>query len=129
MAETWKTLAYPLNKYEVSDLGRVRNINSGIFLTPYRDKKTWSYRLYPVKGKKQVKRSAAKLVWCAFMGPVPRGWFVQFKDKNRRNLALKNLYLKSSSDFRKEEYAEGRSALLLDQYESEFDEWIFPHGA
>lgn len=129
MAEEWKTLAYPLNKYEVSDLGRVRNKNSGIFLTPYRDKKTWSYRLYPVGKKKQVKRSAAKLVWCAFIGPVIRGWFVQFKDKNRRNLALKNLYLKSSSDFRKEEYVEGRSALLLDQYESEFDEWIFPYGA
>ena len=90
MAEEWKTLAYPLNKYEVSDLGRVRNKNSGIFLTPYRDKKTWSYRLYPVRGKKQVKRSAAKLVWESFIGPVPRGWFVQFKDKNRRNLALKD---------------------------------------
>lgn len=86
-SETWKQIPYPLSKYEVSDLGRVRNIRSGRFLTPHLDKKTWVYRMYPVEGKK--------------------------------------LYLKSDSQFRKEEYAEGRAGFMLEEYESAFDDWIF----
>lgn len=123
--ETWKTLPHPLCKYEVSDLGRVRNRRTGHFLTPYVDKKTWYYRLYPVGAKKQIKKSAGVLVWSTFVDEIPDQYFVQYHDGNRRNLSLKNLYLKSSSEFRKEEYREGRSALLLEEYESEFDEWIF----
>ena len=81
--------------------------------------------MYPVGGKTQVKRSAGVLVWKAFVGEIPDGHFVQYKDGNRRNFKPKNLYLKSNSDFRKEEYTERRAGFLLEQYESEFDEWIF----
>lgn len=77
-------------------------------------------------GKRERKvNSAAVLVWTAFVGEIPNQYWVQYKDGNRKNLALSNLYLKSNSEFRKEAYEEGRSALLLEQYESEFDEWIF----
>lgn len=81
--------------------------------------------MYPVGGKKQLKRSAGVLVWTAFVGRIPDGYFVQYSDGNRRNLWVKNLYLKSNSEFRKEEYAEGRAGFMLEEYETEFDEWIF----
>nr|DAX24295.1 MAG TPA: HNH endonuclease [Caudoviricetes sp.] len=123
--EQWKTIPHPFEKYEVSDLGRVRNKRTGRFLTPTLDKQTWSYRMYPEGGKKQLKRSAGVLVWNAFVGEIPPYHFVQYKDGNRRNFWVKNLYLKSNSEFRKEEYAEGRVGFLLEEYESAFDEWIF----
>ena len=81
--------------------------------------------MYPVGGRKQLKRSAGVLVWNAFIGEIPPYHFVQYKDGNRRNLKVKNLYLKSNSEFRKEEYAEGRLGWMLEEYESAFDEWIF----
>lgn len=123
--EQWVTIKHPFDKYEVSDLGRVRNKRTGHFLTPTLDKQTWFYRMYPVGGKKQLKRSAGVLVWNAFVGEIPPYHFVQYKDGNRRNLKVKNLYLKSNSEFRKEEYAEGRLGWMLEGYESAFDEWIF----
>lgn len=125
MTEQWVTIKHPFEKYEVSDLGRVRNKRTGRFLTPTLDKQTWFYRMYPVGGKKQLKRSAGVLVWAAFVGWIPDGYFVQYRDGNRRNFWVKNLYLKSNSEFRKEEYAEGRLGWMLEEYESEFDEWIF----
>ena len=67
--------------------------------------------------------SAAVLVYEAFVGKIPHDHYVQYKDGNRRNLEASNLYLKSNSEFRKEEYEEGRSGFL--QAKSEFDEWIF----
>lgn len=123
--EQWVVLDHPFEKYEVSDLGRVRNKRTGHVLTPTLDKQTWFYRMYPVGGKKQLKRSAGVLVWNAFVGEIPPYHFVQYKDGNRRNLKAKNLYLKSNSEFRKEEYAEGRLGWMLEEYESAFDEWIF----
>ena len=123
--ETWKTIPHPLDKYEVSDLGRVRNRRTGKLLTPCLDKKTWFYRMYPVGRKKQIKKSAGVLVWSVFNGEIPPYHFVQYKDKSRRNFSLNNLYLKSDSEFRKEEYEEGRLGWMLEEYESEFDEWIF----
>lgn len=124
-SETWKQIPYPLSKYEVSDLGRVRNIRSGRFLTPHVDKKTWVYRMYPVGGKRQVKRSVGALVWRVFKGEIPEQHFIQYRNGNRRDFSLKNLYLKSDSEFRKEEYAEDRAGFMLEEYESAFDEWIF----
>lgn len=67
--------------------------------------------------------SAAVLVWSLFVDKIPDGYWVQYKDGNRRNLAVSNLYLKSNSEFRKEEYQEGRLGIQL--VKSEFDEWIF----
>lgn len=75
-------------------------------------------------GKRERKvNSAAVLVWTAFAGEIPDQYWVQYKDGNRRNLALSNLYLKSNSEFRKEEYEDGRSGFL--RVKSEFDKWIF----
>lgn len=57
------------------------------------------------------------------MGEIPDGHYVQYKDGDRQNLSLENLYLKSNSDFRKEEYKEGRLGFQLAK--SELDNWIF----
>lgn len=62
-------------------------------------------------------------MWTAFVGEIPEGHYVQYKDGNRLNLALENLYLKSNSEFRKEEYKEGRLGFQL--VKSELDNWIF----
>lgn len=74
-------------------------------------------------GRERKVNSAAVLVWTAFVGEIPDGYWVQYKDGNRRNLVVSNLYLKSNSEFRKEEYKEGRLGIQL--VRSGFDEWIF----
>ena len=85
-------------------------------------------------GRERKVNSAAVLVYEAFIGKIPHDHYVQYKDGNRRNLAVSNLYLKSNSEFRKEEFEKGqlgfqawyqRKAKLLEECESSFDEWIF----
>lgn len=123
--ENWKTIPGLNNKYEVSDLGRVRNKNSGRFLTPRYKDGCYMYRMEKPspRGRERKVNSAAVLVWTAFVGEIPEQYWVQYKDGNRRNLALTNLYLKSNSEFRKEEYKEGVLGFQL--VKSAYDEWIF----
>lgn len=123
--ETWKTIPNLNDKYEVSDLGRVRNRNTGRFLTPRYKDGCYMYRMEKPSphGRERKVNSAAVLVYEAFVGKIPHDHYVQYKDGNRRNLAASNLYLKSNSEFRKEEYEEGRLGFQL--VKSEFDEWIF----
>lgn len=134
--ETWKTIPNLNDKYEVSDLGRVRNKNTGRFLTPRYKDGCYMFRMEKPSphGRERKVNSAAVLVYEAFVGKIPHDHYVQYKDGNRRNLAASNLYLKSNSEFRKEEFEEGRLGFqawyrrkekLLDEYESNFDEWIF----
>nr|DAX68634.1 MAG TPA: homing endonuclease [Caudoviricetes sp.] len=123
--ENWKTIPGLNDKYEVSDLGRVRNKNTGRFLTPRYKDGCYMYRMEKPSphGRERKVYSAAVLVWSLFVGEIPDGYWVQYNDGNRRNLAVSNLYLKSNSEFRKEEYEEGRLGFQL--VKSEFDEWIF----
>lgn len=123
--ENWKTIPGLNDKYEVSDLGRVRNKNTGRFLTPRYKDGCYMYRMEKpsAHGRERKVYSAAVLVWSLFVDKIPDGYWVQYKDGNRRNLAVSNLYLKSNSEFRKEEYQEGRLGIQL--VKSEFDEWIF----
>lgn len=134
--EQWKTIPGLNDKYEVSDLGRVRNKNTGRFLTPRYKDGCYMYRMEKPssRGRERKVYSAAVLVWSLFVDKIPDGYWVQYKDGNRRNLAVSNLYLKSNSEFRKEEFEKGqlgfqtwyqRKVKLLEEYESEFDEWIF----
>ena len=74
-------------------------------------------------GRERKVNSAAVLVWTAFVGEIPEQYWVQYKDGNRRNLALSNLYLKSNSEVRKDEYKDGRLGFQL--VKSAYDEWIF----
>lgn len=74
-------------------------------------------------GRERKVNSAAVLVYEAFVGKIPDGYWVQYRDGNRRNLTASNLYLKSNSEFRKEEFEEGRLGFQL--VKSAYDEWIF----
>ena len=123
--ENWKTIPGLNDKYEVSDLGRVRNKNSGRFLTPRYKDGCYMYRMEKpsAHGRERKVNSAAVLVWAAFVGEIPAQTWVQYKDGDPKNFALSNLYLKSNSEFRKEEYKEGILGFQL--VKSEFDEWIF----
>nr|DAN43446.1 MAG TPA: NUMOD4 motif protein [Caudoviricetes sp.] len=123
--ENWKTIPNLNDKYEVSDLGRVRNKNSGRFLTPRYKDGCYMYRMEKpsAHGRERKVYSAAVLVWSLFVDKIPDGYWVQYRDGNRRNLSVDNLYLKSNSEFRKEEYKDGRLGIQL--VRSEFDEWIF----
>ena len=122
--ETWKTIPGLNDKYEVSDLGRVRNRNTGRFLTPRYKDGCYMYRMErPGAGRQRKVNSAAVLVYEAFVGKIPHDHYVQYKDGNRRNFAASNLYLKSNSEFRKEEYKEGVLGFQL--VKSAYDEWIF----
>ena len=123
--ENWKMIPGLNDKYEVSDLGRVRNKNTGRFLTPRYKDGCYMYRMEKpsAHGRERKVYSAAVLVWSLFVDKIPDGYWVQYKDGNRRNLAVSNLYLKSNSEFRKEEYEDGRLGFQL--VKSEFDEWIF----
>lgn len=134
--EQWKTIPNLNDKYEVSDLGRVRNKSTGRVLTPRYKDGCYMYRMEKPSphGRERKVNSAAVLVYEAFVGKIPHDHYVQYKDGNRRNLAASNLYLKSNSEFRKEEFEKGqlgfqawyrRKAKLLEEYESSFDEWIF----
>lgn len=82
-------------------------------------KETWKQIPYPLS-KYEVSDLGR-----VFNGEIPEQHFVQYKNGNRRDCSLKNLYLKSDSQFRKEEYAEGRAGFMLEEYESAFDEYIF----
>lgn len=123
--ENWKTIPGLNDKYEVSDLGRVRNKNTGRFLTPRYKDGCYMYRMEKpsAHGRERKVYSAAVLVWSLFVDKIPDGYWVQYKDGNRRNLAVSNLYLKSNSEFRKEEYKEGLLGFQL--VKSTYDEWIF----
>lgn len=123
--ENWKTIPNLNDKYEVSDIGRVRNKNTGRFLTPRYKDGCYMYRMEKpsAHGRERKVYSAAVLVWSLFVDKIPDGYWVQYKDGNRRNLAVSNLYLKSNSEFRKEEYKDSRLGFQL--VKSAYDEWIF----
>lgn len=99
MEELWKPIAEFNRVYEVSNLGRVRSVERYI-----------NTRTYPAQimkqlignndclmvqlrdGKKQYRRSVAKLVLTAFVGPAPAGSKqVRHIDGNTHNNVLHNL--------------------------------------
>ena len=99
MEELWKPIAEFNGVYEVSNLGRVRSIERYI-----------NTRTYPAQimkpfignndclmvhlrdGKKQYRRSVAKLVLTAFVGPAPKGSKqIRHIDGNTHNNVLHNL--------------------------------------
>lgn len=57
-----------------------------------------------------------RVVWEEHFGPIPAGYNIQFRDKNRQNLDLDNLYLISRSEqLKKENSMYARYPLELQQ--------------
>lgn len=97
--EEWRPVEEFKGRYEVSNLGRVRSIERYIntrtypaqIMKPYiGNKNSLFVRLRD--GKKQCRRSVAKLVLLAFIGPPPSGSKqARHIDSNPHNNALSNL--------------------------------------
>ena len=93
--ETWKpTPCSPY--YEISDLGRVRRIETGNFLTPH-CRADGKLVVTMTTMHKATTRTVHSLVAEAFMGPRARTDVVSFLDKNPRNCSAQNLRYVSRS--------------------------------
>lgn len=69
-------------------VGTERLDQDGTLIRKVSDAKTRRKRWRPVKD----------LIWEAKRGPIPRGWFVVHKDRNRQNFRLGNLTLVNRSE-------------------------------
>lgn len=91
--ENWKPIKGNYNcNYEVSDLGRVRNYDTGTILKSsfLKDKKYVTVTLR--RNKSKLKTSLSKLVANAFVPNPNNDLYVGFKDNNKENVFPSNLY-------------------------------------
>ena len=108
--EIWKEGLYWEGLYEVSNMGRVRNIQRWVkskgpgkkFLPVVIRKPQLNRYGYPVvclNGKeKAVLKSIHRMVVEAFIGPIPDGMQVNHKDGNKENNNLDNLEICTGSE-------------------------------
>lgn len=78
-------------EYEVSNLGRVRRIDSGHVKDPT-IRKDGRLTVHLTSGKKSSVCQVHSLVAEAFIGPRPRNQIVRFKDGDTQNCRAANLY-------------------------------------
>ena len=78
--------------YQISVDGRVKPIGGGLCLPSYSNNRGHLMVYIPRAGKR-VAQMVHKLILEAFAGPPPKGkrW-ARFKDENRKNIHLDNLY-------------------------------------
>jgi hypothetical protein len=103
MTERWAVVpGFP--RYEVSDLGRVRNIASGLVLVNCREKRGYlTVSLYPGKKTHMVHLLVAR----AFLGPCPEGQECRHDDGDPGNPALSNLLYGTRAENRMDAYRHG----------------------
>lgn len=96
VAEEWRPVPGWEGWYEVSDLGRVRNIATGHRRTPGKvlvlslsNRGRWTAHLFRHYEQKVI--ACYKLVIEAFVGPCPEGHEVHHRDMDHTNDALSNL--------------------------------------
>lgn len=100
--EIWKPVAETLywgglgKVYEVSNLGRVRNKNTGHILksTPYSDNPKRLRVTFHNGPYSTLSFLRSHVVWETFVGPCYNKR-IGFKDGNHENCELSNLYMKS----------------------------------
>lgn len=91
MTEYWAIIKHYEN-YEVSTLGRVRNLNTSKLLKHQSSKRGGNYAFINLsKDDHRVNRNVHILVAQAFLGNRPDGKIVHHKDDNRMNPRLDNL--------------------------------------
>lgn len=100
--ERWRDIAGYGGKYQVSTEGRVRSMTFGQYrrktpkiLKPDFDRAAHKARI--VLGGKDT-RSIPRLVYEAFVGPVPEGMIIYQRDCNIENAALCNLAIASKAE-------------------------------
>lgn len=109
--ETWKPVPGFEEKYSVSDLGRVKNTQTGRILKPYYNDNLRYEKVKLYKGEHAEIRKmffVHRLVAYAFLGDLSKkGLQINHKDGNRRNNSLDNLEWCTSSENLKHAYAIG----------------------
>ena len=93
--EEWRTV-HGFPKYEVSNKGRIRNLNSGRFIKPSIDKRGYEYVCLRKDGISHTRR-LHRMVAETFMSDDCKELDVTHRDGNRSNNNLGNLYLKTRS--------------------------------
>lgn len=108
MGEVWQGVSgYP--NYEVSDLGRIRNITSWHVLTPM-----WNGRAkVRLDTKPRADFDVAHLVAEAFIGPRPEGGVVMHLDDDPRNNAVSNLRWGTRQDNARDMASKGRGGFQV----------------
>lgn len=87
--------------YYVTKDGRIFSTRVYQFINPCTTRSGWSV-VSLIKDKKRVTTYVAKVVWETFMGPIPKGYKISFKDNNKENCSLDNLELKTKKRSSKE---------------------------
>lgn len=118
MSEQWKPILGYEGFYEVSDLGRVRNIKSrrGTYIgkihkaRPYGGSKRkmppyWAVALHKNGVSKNF--NVARLVAVAFIGPRPEGCEINHIDANKANNAATNLEYVTPTENKRKAWADG----------------------
>ena len=89
MNEQWRPVSdWP---YEVSDLGRVRRVETGRVLRATPDANGYPRVTLRAPGKRVLFRAVHRLVCEAFRGPAPAGMGVLHGDGDKKNCRLSNL--------------------------------------
>lgn len=95
MKEIWKDVPGYEGRYEVSNIGNVRNPRK----TLKKSVKWNGYEFVGLLTQRKVKlKYVHRLVWEAFNGPISEGLEVNHKDENKLNNTLENLELLNHKD-------------------------------
>lgn len=89
--ENWKPIINFEGLYEVSDLGRIRNIKTGRVLKACPERHGYlSLSVYP-KGRERKHFKPAREVANAFIGPRPKGYQINHKNGIKTDNRAENL--------------------------------------
>lgn len=107
--EEWLPVREFPDHYEVSSLGRVRNVGTyhrsftGKIRKPHIARNGYPMYLLSVKSRYNM-RLAHRLVADAFLGPIPEGMQVNHKDGNKANCRVDNLEIVTNGENRAHSY-------------------------
>ncbi len=99
MAEQWKSVVGYETSYEVSSLGRVKNVRRGRTLRGYVNRQGFVVVSLSVPGREHRNLHVQRLVVEAFLGPVPRGHAVHHRNGNREDNSLPNLVVATPAEW------------------------------
>jgi hypothetical protein len=92
MEEVWKPIEGYEYRYAVSNLGRVKRVDTGLILKPWPNPQGYvCVGLYHDWRGARVAKPVGHLVTNAFLGPIPEGLCRNHKDGNKTNNRIDNL--------------------------------------